>query len=150
MGLTITPAGEMAVIYNVMTPTFYATAGKYVQLIPNVHAWQFRTVTQGSPLVEGRSIKRAGKDTRTVDRILVWYVGADAAAVEALLQADCAAMKNKACELDMSEQPDTLGAAECMDFFKVPNARGRLFHLDPGSNLVRVCVQISFEQLRDE
>lgn len=148
MSLVISPAGVGAVTYVDWIADFYAHAAQYWQLYPNAHPWGFRKFTQASPLVDGRSVKRAGRDTRTVERIVVWYVNASISGCEAQYVADAEAMMNKACSLTLPGQAGDLPSAECLRCEKIPGSRGRMFLKDPVSNLFRCQVQIAFEQLR--
>lgn len=153
MALVITPEGSSAITFLDLIIDFDQHAGRYWQFMPRVCQQTFKKMTHGGAGQDGRFITRFGADTTPIKDIILWYVTGSASPaaalvdINALFQADAAAMANVANALDLPGNPGDAPACECVNFEMIREPHGRLVVAN-GNGFYRTKVAASFEQLR--
>jgi len=149
MSFIISPTGGSPISFAAMSSKWYTTVGRYYQTTPKVHPWKNKVTAQPAPGAIGRFIKRFGKDTRTVDRIIVHYVAATADAVVATYDDDVEAVINipGGNVLVIPNRPAAILAAECIQFEMYASPRNLL--IEQVGDLYRARCSLVFEQMRE-
>ncbi len=149
MAFVITPSGQSAIPFTEIAgnPSFYNTAGRYIQTIPRLNPWKYRITTNVSPGSPYRFTKRFGKDTRLIDRIILHYVQTSVANITTAYDTDVGLVFNTPCALQLPGRGSTYDYCECTQFDMIPSSRGLMIQ-KIATNLYRAQCVLKFEQLR--
>lgn len=149
MSVVITPSSGSAVTFTDAPANFAENNNvRYWLTQPIVAMGKYGIYPCKSPNVVGQQVKRTDFDSREISGLQVIYIASDAAAAHAMLATDHAALRNKACAVQIAA--GTFPACELTQCEALRDRFGRLTIPNWAGGTVRLKALFSFIQLRLE